>query len=1142
MTRHTLALLLILITFSIFTSVIAFRVRLPHEHVKNKCDSCNGKELDPESKQSVTSEKRVNDDLKKSVREKLAPVSVDEDDSDEDSQSTFNINAKSSIGLQTHHNIIKEPEIYDDSEEDDEDEINTIKHDEKEDNRVVEDDKENVEKVSQKDHLKKSVGSAANRLKPKFELKIDDDDDDDDDSDEDEEYIDHIPKSNNNTKVEKKIVIKKDESVTITQSPSKVTERSLKPNSKVTEKDNTNEVNLRQTRHKGKENDDNLKEMETKTKDVKPKESLEKIKVKSHIEGGKIQTHVVTTKAGSTKINSEKQTDDERKQAKVEVPLKENTKPSKKVLKSQERGSAPKPISNNVQKTMVLQREFEDLYGYFPTFAPNFSHVHNPECRRHGQILLRQLRGSKLWALNMLDATAKIPSGILQGNGIQLGDFDQCLASRARVQLETGSVVKVQGKYCLVTMDVKSESTDLEIVVDLAQGRNLIKSRVDDPGHFVPRFSTLSWGSCVPSACAPDDVQLMLSDALEHYRKIGVSFRVKVNELDCHVQKTQKWDDWLEIPTLLTLFFYAMIILLVVIATVQDCFTDTQVDNKSADTGEEDLHIRKPDGVISVFSLHRTTKKLLAPAGDDEVPSIHGVRAIATLALIVAHKFLPVAYTPFTNRVKLAEVVSSPLWSWCRVGWIFTDCFLMLSGALSAYRTSGRTNVLDKLMSKYIRLTPALLAVVWFYAYIWDNISVGPMWGGLVTKNAELCRSSWWWNLFYMQNYYGLEDMCAPQTHQLALDMQLSLFGSVILWMMQSEIVGSKLIIPLIHMAAAYSRYSTFKEHRLTMIAYHGVSVSQLYRTGRMSYTSVFHRSTSYLIGISLGLMLRKPAPVSKPFILLGWVVGCSLGGGVAWAGFDSGHLDYQYTATFAAQYAALAPIASATAFAWLVYAAHNRYSETISNALCSRPLLLISRLSYAIYLTQFIVFLTNAATVRNSREFSIISVIDVQEIATIFISSLLLTLTLVIPLQSLPNLFKTKTKTNNETSEDDKKDINNKIDFDNEIKTNNDILQEIPTLKRPLLAHREVLEEIPEAEVEYEIQRAHENLEEILEEDDEDEMLDRTEDDDLEIIEEEQEEDDHWAGDDHNPDEESEEWELTGINRSGAQYNRYSR
>lgn len=80
----------------------------------------------------------------------------------------------------------------------------------------------------------------------------------------------------------------------------------------------------------------------------------------------------------------------------------------------------------------------------------------------------------------MLDATAKIPSGLLQGNGIQLGDFDQCIGSRARVQLDTGSVVRVQGQYCLVLVDLKAEHPELEVPVRLAQSRSILKSRIDD--------------------------------------------------------------------------------------------------------------------------------------------------------------------------------------------------------------------------------------------------------------------------------------------------------------------------------------------------------------------------------------------------------------------------------------------------------------------------------------------------------------------------------------------------------------------------------------------------------------------------------------------------------------------------------------
>lgn len=62
------------------------------------------------------------------------------------------------------------------------------------------------------------------------------------------------------------------------------------------------------------------------------------------------------------------------------------------------------------------------------------------------------------------------------------------------------------------------------------------------------------------------------------------------------------------------------------------------------------------DGFLHSFSLYYTISKLIAPGTTDEIACIHGIRGIATLALLVAHKFLPVAVMPYTNRVKITEV------------------------------------------------------------------------------------------------------------------------------------------------------------------------------------------------------------------------------------------------------------------------------------------------------------------------------------------------------------------------------------------------------------------------------------------------------------------------------------------------------
>lgn len=50
----------------------------------------------------------------------------------------------------------------------------------------------------------------------------------------------------------------------------------------------------------------------------------------------------------------------------------------------------------------------------------------------------------------MLDATGKVPEGVLSGHVNSLGDFDECLAIRAPAK-EVGSATgQFQGKYCLL--------------------------------------------------------------------------------------------------------------------------------------------------------------------------------------------------------------------------------------------------------------------------------------------------------------------------------------------------------------------------------------------------------------------------------------------------------------------------------------------------------------------------------------------------------------------------------------------------------------------------------------------------------------------------------------------------------------------
>lgn len=75
----------------------------------------------------------------------------------------------------------------------------------------------------------------------------------------------------------------------------------------------------------------------------------------------------------------------------------------------------------------------------------------------------------------MHDASAKIPSGILNGNMNQYGDFDQCLNAIAPND-------EFSGKYCLayVQLSVSDQLPHLKRIQKLVQSHDAFVNDIDD--------------------------------------------------------------------------------------------------------------------------------------------------------------------------------------------------------------------------------------------------------------------------------------------------------------------------------------------------------------------------------------------------------------------------------------------------------------------------------------------------------------------------------------------------------------------------------------------------------------------------------------------------------------------------------------
>lgn len=193
-----------------------------------------------------------------------------------------------------------------------------------------------------------------------------------------------------------------------------------------------------------------------------------------------------------------------------------------------------------------------------------------------------------------------------------------------------------------------------------------------------------------------------------------------------------------------------------------------------------------------------------------------------------------------------------------------------------------------------------------------------------------------------------------------------------------------------------------------------------------MTVSPTIHRATPYLIGIGLGIVLRdfeKNIKIPKLVVFISWLSSIC---GIAWCFWAPIHLverTYQYDSSEAAQYAAMASLVFSVSLAWIVFACYFGYGSLLNKFLSSKIMILLSRLSYSIYLLEFIVFFTFAATQQTTETFTLLNYIDLQEVGVLVLAALLLTLVIDLPMQNIRRIILGNFEFVGDTTEDVVKD-----------------------------------------------------------------------------------------------------------------------
>lgn len=166
------------------------------------------------------------------------------------------------------------------------------------------------------------------------------------------------------------------------------------------------------------------------------------------------------------------------------------------------------------------------------------------DCEKSLLKLANGLIKQQLWASKFVDASARLPAGLLEGTLTELGNFDQCLAIKsASTEEDFSEINTINGQYCsfiikpvllprprlhtvcqrmpaiLPQANYSTSSTTLTNSIDIDLIQKPFKLLSQNSHQFY--YSGLRLGMCLPNLCSRFDIQKLLTAYLNKFELVG---------------------------------------------------------------------------------------------------------------------------------------------------------------------------------------------------------------------------------------------------------------------------------------------------------------------------------------------------------------------------------------------------------------------------------------------------------------------------------------------------------------------------------------------------------------------------------------------------------------------------------------------
>ncbi|KAJ0176877.1 hypothetical protein K1T71_008056 [Dendrolimus kikuchii] len=591
-------------------------------------------------------------------------------------------------------------------------------------------------------------------------------------------------------------------------------------------------------------------------------------------------------------------------------------------------------------------------------------------------------------ALQFMDASGKLPSGILKGNVNDFGDYHQCLDISHHI-----NNMDIQGKYCTIILPLDQELPSLPTWPEWPEWPEwpdwpewpelpeIIWPEPDnDTVQIVERFAALrhnahaiaglgepvdnrifpmaitatagaTFAICIPKPCT-------VNQAVEFIQEEIPFLNVSFNEYFCRLPNDKPYSA----ADITATVIFGLLAVIIIISTCYDLGYKFIFKEKS-----------RVNALYTSFSIYTNTKRFLTfNSAPGALECVDGIRAISMFWVIIAHTYCLTLLAFIHNLAEALEWLVKFSSTWITAAPITVDTFFTLSGILAVYTTVGKiskTRFIRTIhlyyLNRLFRTLPLLATVILLQASAFNHISDGPFWQN-VAHATENCRTYWWSSLLFIQNYINPLEICLAQTWYLSVDIQLYIISPLIMvFLFGSQIFAwgalSCFVLAALTTSTAYSFIYNF-----SAALANPSRISEFSDYIETYYINTLTRAAPFCVGMVYGYILHlcrnRKIRISKLYVTVLWISSVLLMGFCIFSMYFVMQVDHD-AQIFDNFLNAYMRAMWATALGWLIFACVHGYGGPINWFLSLKIWKLPARLSYAMYLIHFPIMMSANGT-----------------------------------------------------------------------------------------------------------------------------------------------------------------------------------